>query len=255
MVLDLFKLDGRVAIVTGSTRGIGQAAAIGLAEAGATVVGLDRSDATETAEKIAEIGGQFKSIRCDLLDATNANLEKIIAQINDEYGSVDALVNNAGIVRREEVLEFSEEDWDDVLQVNLKSIFFLSQIAAKTMVQQENGGKIVNIASMLSYQGGIRVVSYTSAKSGLVGMTRAMANELAARKVNVNAIAPGYIATNNTAPLRADENRNQAILERIPAGRWGTPDDLKAAVVFLASDAANYMHGAIVPVDGGWLAR
>ena len=255
MVLDLFKLDGRVAVVTGSTRGIGQAAAIALAEAGADIVGLDRSDASETASAVTATGRQFKAMQCDLLTATQKDLETIIARIKVEMGSVDILVNNAGIIRRADVLDFTEADWDDVLQVNLKSVFFLSQIAAKTMISQENGGKIINIASMLSYQGGIRVPAYTSAKSGIVGVTRAMANELASRHVNINAIAPGYISTDNTAALRADENRNQAILERIPAGRWGTPDDLKAAVVFLASDAASYMHGAIIPVDGGWLAR
>lgn len=255
MVLDLFKLDGRVALVTGSTRGIGQAAAIALAEAGAHVVGLNRSDGDETAEKIAAFGGQFKSIHCDLLNATIAEIQTVISSIHDEMGSIDILVNNAGIIRRAAVLDLTEQDWDDVLKVNLKSIFFLSQIAAKIMVQQTNGGKIIHIASMLSYQGGIRVPSYTAAKSGLVGLTRAMANELASRNINVNAIAPGYIATDNTEPLRNDENRNQAILDRIPAGRWGTPDDLKGAVVFLASEAARYMHGAVVPVDGGWLAR
>lgn len=255
MVLDLFKLDGRVALVTGSTRGIGQAAAIALAEAGAHVVGLNRSDADETAEKIATFGGQFKSVHCDLLNTTTAEIQTIISGIHDEMGNVDILVNNAGIIRRAAVLDLTEQDWDDVLKVNLKSIFFLSQIAAKIMVQQTNGGKIIHIASMLSYQGGIRVPSYTAAKSGLVGLTRAMANELASRNINVNAIAPGYIATDNTEPLRNDENRNQAILDRIPAGRWGTPDDLKGAVVFLASEAARYMHGAVVPVDGGWLAR
>jgi 2-dehydro-3-deoxy-D-gluconate 5-dehydrogenase len=255
MILDRFKLDGRVALVTGSTRGIGQAAAVALAEAGADIVALDRSDAAETEAMVTGSGRRFTSIHCDMATATAADFNKVIAQITSELGHLDILINNAGIIRRAGVLEFSEAEWDDVLQVNLKALFLLSQAAAKTMAQQAGGGKIINIASMLSFQGGIRVPAYTAAKSAVLGLTRAFANELASSNINVNAIAPGYIETDNTAVLRADAARSQAILERIPANRWGTPDDLKGAVVFLASDAAQYMHGAVVPVDGGWLAR
>jgi 2-dehydro-3-deoxy-D-gluconate 5-dehydrogenase len=255
MILDLFKLDGRVALVTGTTRGLGQALAVALAEAGTDIVALDRSEATETKELITATGRRFVGIECDLQKATPKDFERIIAQVVAEMGRLDVLVNNAGIIRRAAALEFSEQDWDDVLAVNLKSVFFLSQSAARVMARQASGGKIINIASMLSFQGGLRVPSYTAAKSGIAGLTQALANELASTNINVNAIAPGYMVTDNTAPLRADESRSRAILERIPAGRWGNPDDLKGVVVFLASDAACYMHGAVVPVDGGWLAR
>jgi 2-dehydro-3-deoxy-D-gluconate 5-dehydrogenase len=254
MILDLFRLDGRVALVTGSTRGLGQAIALSLAEAGADIVGLDRSDATETSERITALGRRFIGLQCDLRTATLSDFARIIAQIVSEMGHLDVLVNNAGIIRRAAILELTEEDWEDVVTVNLKAVFFLSQAVARIMAKQ-GGGKIINIASMLSFQGGVRVPSYTAAKSGVAGLTRALANELASANINVNAIAPGYMATDNTAPLRADEKRSQSILERIPTGRWGTPDDLKGVVVFLASDAACYIHGAIIPVDGGWLAR
>ena len=254
MILDQFKLDGHVALVSGATRGLGQAAALALAEAGADIVTLDRSDPSETQELVMALGRHCSSVRCDLRAAAVADLEQAVARVAAELGRLDILVNNAGIIRRTPALEFSEADWDDVLRINLKALFFLSQAAARAMVRQ-GGGKIINVASMLSFQGGIRVPSYTAAKSGVAGLTRALANEWASANINVNAIAPGYMATDNTTALRADLDRSQSILERIPAGRWGTPDDLKGAVVFLASDAARYMHGAIVPVDGGWLTR
>jgi 2-deoxy-D-gluconate 3-dehydrogenase len=254
MILDLFRLEGRVALVTGSARGLGQAIAVALAEAGADIVALDRSNAAETQQLVTALGRRFTSIPCDLSSATPKDFERIVTQVVDSAGHLDILVNNAGIIRRAAALEFSEADWDEVVNTNLKSVFFLSQAAARIMAQQ-GGGKIINIASVLSFQGGVRVPSYTAAKSGVAGLTRALANELASANINVNAIAPGYMATDNTAPLRADEGRSKAILERIPAGRWGTPDDLKGVVVFLASDAACYMHGAVVAVDGGWLAR
>jgi 2-dehydro-3-deoxy-D-gluconate 5-dehydrogenase len=255
MIPDLFTLTGRVAVVTGSSKGLGQAIAVALAEAGADIAAFDRSDSAETGALITGLGRRFLKIPCDLSNATVKDFEQNIAQVVTEFGRVDILVNNAGTIRRANVLEFSEADWDDVIQVNLKSVFFLSQATAKRMVQQPDGGKIINIASLLSFQGGIRVPSYTAAKSGMAGLTRTMANELASRNVNVNAIAPGYMVTDNTAALRADESRYQSILERIPAGRWGLPDDLKGVAVFLASDAARYVHGAVIPVDGGWLAR
>jgi 2-deoxy-D-gluconate 3-dehydrogenase len=182
------------------------------------------------------------------------DLNRVVAQIVRGLGRVDILVNNAGTIRRTPAIDFSEADWDDVLQINLKAAFFLSQAVARVMLS-EGGGKIINIASMLSFQGGINVPSYTAAKSALAGVTRALANEWAKHHINVNAIAPGYMATDNTAALRADPSRSASILERIPAGRWGTPDDLKGAVVFLASSASDYLNGAIIPVDGGWLAR
>ena len=253
-VLDLFRLDGKVALVTGVGRGLGQAMAIGLAEAGADIAGLDIISCEETRAQVEMLGRRFLSVECDLREATTAKLNEVVDQVVREMGRLDILVNNAGIIRREPALEFNEQYWDDVLQINLKALFFLSKAAARVMDGQGRG-KIINIASMLSFQGGILVPSYTAAKSGVAGLTRAMANEWAAKGINVNAIAPGYMATDNTAPLRADPVRNPAILARIPAGEWGEPEDLKGAVVFLASAASNYIHGAIVPVDGGWLAR
>jgi 2-deoxy-D-gluconate 3-dehydrogenase len=254
MILDSFRLNGRVALVTGAAQGLGQGYAIALAEAGADVAALDRSEVTETNKMVTALGRRFMPIQCDLREASVDDLNRIVSRVVAELGRLDILVNNAGIIRRAPALEFSEKDWDDVLQINLKATFFLSQAAGKVMVKQ-GSGKIINVASMLSFQGGIIVPSYTAAKSAVAGVTRALANEWAKHNINVNAIAPGYMATDNTAPLRADPVRSQAILDRIPVGRWGTPDDLKGVVVFLASAASDYMNGAIVPVDGGWLAR
>jgi 2-dehydro-3-deoxy-D-gluconate 5-dehydrogenase len=254
MVLDLFKLDGKVALVTGADKGLGQGLAQALAEAGADIVGLSRSDSNQTADSVRSLSRQYHPISCDLQLANADDLRKLIEEAAKIFGRLDILVNNAGTIRRGPALDFSETDWDDVLQVNLKSIFFLSQAAARLMAGN-GAGKIINSASMLSFQGGINVISYTAAKSGLAGITRGLANEWAKHNINVNAIAPGYMATDNNAVLRSDPNRAPAILERIPAGRWGTPDDLKGAVVFLASSASDYLNGAIIPVDGGWLAR
>jgi 2-deoxy-D-gluconate 3-dehydrogenase len=253
-VLELFRLDGKVALVTGVGRGLGQAMALGLAEAGADIAGLYVSRYEETRGQVEALGRRFLPVYCDLTTASVDRLSDVVDQVVRDLGQLDILVNNAGIIRRAPALEFAEQDWDDVIQVNLKSLFFLSQAAARVMTGQ-GGGKIINIASMLSFQGGILIPPYTAAKSGVAGLTRALANEWAAKKINVNAIAPGYMATDNTAPLRADPVRNPAILARIPAGAWGQPEDLKGAVVFLASEASSYMHGAVVPVDGGWLAR
>ncbi|MBN1979632.1 MAG: 2-dehydro-3-deoxy-D-gluconate 5-dehydrogenase KduD [Anaerolineae bacterium] len=253
-MLDAFRLDGKVALVTGAGRGLGQAMALGLAEAGANVAGLYRTNYEETQAQVEALGRRFLPVQCDLLEASVERLNEVVAQVVEELGGLDILVNNAGIIRRAPILDFNEQDWDDVIQVNLKAVFFLSQAAARVMVER-GGGKIVHIASMLSFQGGILIPPYTAAKSGVAGLTRAMANELAAKGVNVNAIAPGYMATDNTAPLRADQQRSASILARIPAGRWGAPADLKGAVVFLSSAASDYVHGSIVPVDGGWLAR
>ncbi len=254
MILDLFKLDGKVALVTGAGQGLGQGMAIALAEAGADIVGLDRSGSETTAQAVRALGHRYHAVTCDLLKASAADLNAVIEEITREMGRLDILINNAGIIRRAPVLEFSEADWDDVLQINLKVVFLLSQAAGRVMAAQ-GSGKIINIASMLSFQGGIRVPSYTASKSGVAGLTRLFANELAAKGLNINAIAPGYMATDNTAPLRADAERSASILDRIPAARWGTPSDLMGAVVFLASAASDYMNGAIIPVDGGWLTR
>ncbi|QTD57625.1 2-dehydro-3-deoxy-D-gluconate 5-dehydrogenase KduD [Parasphingorhabdus cellanae] len=247
-----FDLTGKVAIVTGANTGIGQGIAVALAEAGADIALVGRTDANETAEKIHAVGRKAELIRADL--STTEPCENIVSTAQDALGGLDILVNNAGIIRRNDALDFTEDDWDSVMDTNLKSLFFLSQAAAKVMVEN-GGGKIINIASMLTFQGGIRVASYTASKSGVGGLTKLLANEWAARGINVNAIAPGYIATNNTAALQADEQRNAEILGRIPASRWGDPDDLGGAAVFLSSDAANYVHGHILAVDGGWLAR
>lgn len=253
-ILDRFKLEGKVALVTGAARGLGQAMALALAEAGANIVALDRTGCGESTGYISAAGRECVDIACDLLQASPADLHAVVDQVVERMGRLDILVNNAGIIRRAPALEFSEQDWDDVIQINQKAVFFLSQAAGRVMVSQGKG-KIINIASMLSYQGGILVPSYTAAKSAVAGLTRALANELASKGINTNAIAPGYMATDNTAPLRADAKRSQAILDRIPAGRWGDPADLMGVVVFLASEASDYLNGAVIPVDGGWLAR
>jgi 2-deoxy-D-gluconate 3-dehydrogenase len=248
-----FSLEGQVAIVTGANTGLGQAIAVGLAQAGADVVAVGRSAPDETAERVAGAGRKLHAVAADL--GTIDPIERVVFEAYAAAGRVDILVNNAGIIRRADSLDFTEADWDAVMDTNLKSAFFLSQAVARRWVAEGRGGKIVNIASMLSFQGGIRVPSYTASKSGLAGLTKLLACEWAAKGINVNAIAPGYFATNNTEALRADETRNRDILARIPAGRWGDPSDLSGAAVFLASRAADYLHGAIVPVDGGWLAR
>lgn len=254
MKQSLFSLEGKVALVTGASRGLGQAMTLGLAAAGADIAGLDRQPCRQTCDQVRAMGRRYHDINCDLGQAGPDALGSVVQEVVAVLGGLDILLNNAGIIRRAPIFEFSEADWDEVLQINLKALFLLSQAAARHMAAQ-GGGKIINIASMLSFQGGILVPSYTAAKSGVAGITKALANELAAHNINVNAIAPGYMATDNTALLRADPARNQAILDRIPAGRWGQPSDLQGTAVFLASAAANYLHGAIIPVDGGWLCR
>jgi 2-dehydro-3-deoxy-D-gluconate 5-dehydrogenase len=254
IILDDFRLDGKVALVTGARQGLGQAMSLALAEAGADIYALDIGDVNETTQAVIDLGRRCRSITCDLQSASVARLQQVIAETIADFGHLDILVNNAGVIRRAPALEFSEVDWNDVLQIDLKAVFFLSQAAARAMVPQKHG-KIINIASMLSFQGGVVVSSYTAAKSGVAGLTRALANEWAQYGVNVNAIAPGYMITDVTNDLRSDPTRSISILDRIPAKRWGVPDDLKGTVVFLASTASNYLHGAIVPVDGGWLVR
>jgi 2-deoxy-D-gluconate 3-dehydrogenase len=250
--MGIFDLRGKVALVTGANTGIGQSLAVALARAGANIALVGRTPAEDTAEQVRDAGRKAVLIGADL--STIAPVQDVITRTLAELGGLDILVNNAGIIRRNDALDFTEDDWDAVMDTNLKSLFFLSQAAARHMVSHSSG-KIINIASLLSFQGGIRVPSYTAAKSGVAGLTRLLANEWAGKGINVNAIAPGYIATNNTAALQADEIRNRQILERIPAGRWGQPSDLDGAVVFLASDAANYVHGHILTVDGGWMGR
>ena len=247
-----FSLAGKTAVVTGANTGIGQAIAVALAASGARIAAVGRSPMDETKSLIENSDARFHAIRADLsrLD----QLQSVIDEAADWSGGIDILVNNAGIIRRADALDFTEEDWDAVMDVNLKSVFFLSQTAARHMIPR-GGGKIVSIASLLSFQGGIRTASYTAAKSGLIGVTRLLANEWAERGVNVNAVAPGYVESNNTAPLRADAERNKAILDRIPVGRWARPEHIAGAVVFLSSPAADYIHGVTLPVDGGWMAR
>ena len=249
----LFDLTGKVAIVTGCSTGLGQGISLGLAEAGADIVGIDYVDSPETEEMVKKIGRSFLGIKANLLSI--GPIKDIIGKAVEKFGHVDILVNNAGIIRREDAINFSEKDWDDVMNINIKTVFFFSQAAAKEFIKQNTGGKIINIASMLSFQGGIRVPSYTASKSAVMGVTRLMANEWAKHNITINAIAPGYMATNNTTALRADKDRNEAILDRIPAGRWGTPDDLKGVAIFLASKASDYVNGYTIAVDGGWLAR
>ncbi|WP_407525219.1 2-dehydro-3-deoxy-D-gluconate 5-dehydrogenase KduD [Methylobacterium oryzisoli] len=248
----LFDLTGRKAVVTGANTGLGRGIAVALAEAGAEIVAVGRSDMGETKEAVAATGARFRTVAADL--SSLEPVPRIVAEAS-EGGRVDILVNNAGTIRRGAAVDFTEADWDAVLDVNLKGVFFLSQAFARPMLADGAGGKIIHIASMMSFQGGIRIASYTASKSGLAGLTRLMANEWSGHGINVNAIAPGYFATNNTAPLRADPERNGQILARIPAGRWGEPRDLGGAAVFLASPAADYVHGILLPVDGGWLAR
>jgi len=248
-----FDLSGRTALVTGANTGIGQAIAVALAQAGADIVVAGRTAPDDTGAAVTAAGRKFHAITADLSDAANAG--EVVRQATARGVAIDILVNNAGIIKRADALEFTEADWDAVLDVNLKSVFFLCQAAAREMIARGRGGKIINIASMLSFQGGIRVASYTASKSGVAGLTKLLANEWAGKRVNVNAIAPGYVATNNTTALRADETRNRDILARIPAGRWAKPEDIGGAAVFLASAAADYVHGAVIPVDGGWLAR
>jgi len=247
-----FDLRGRTAIVTGANTGIGQGIAIALAQAGANIAGVGRSDMSETAAAVTQAGARFHAISADL--STIEPVARILDETLAAFGRLDILVNNAGIIRRADSVDFTEADWDAVIDTNLKTVFFLSQAAGRHMIAQ-GGGKIVNIASLLSFQGGIRIPSYTASKSGLAGLTRLLACEWAAKGVNVNAIAPGYFVTNNTTALRDDPQRSADILARIPAGRWGNPSDIGGAAVFLASDAAAYVHGTVVPVDGGWLAR
>jgi 2-deoxy-D-gluconate 3-dehydrogenase len=249
----MFDLSGRVAIVTGANTGLGQAMALALAGAGADVALVGRSPMNDTAARIAALGRESIPIKADL--STLAPIAEIVERTCDWRQRIDILVNNAGVIRRADAIEFTEDDWDAVMDVNLKSVFFLSQAVAKRMLARGSRGKIINIASVLSFQGGIRVPSYTAAKSGLAGLTRLLACEWAIKGINVNAIAPGYFETDNTTALRADRDRNAAILARIPAGHWGKPEEIGGAAVFLASAAADYVHGVVLPVDGGWLAR
>jgi len=248
-----FDLSGRRALVTGANAGIGQAIAVALAAAGAEVLCAGRSAMDETLAAIAAAGGRGHACTMDLSESDGAVAAYHAAAA--AHGPVDVLVNNAGIIRRTDALEFSTEDWDAVMNVNLRSAFFLTQVFARPLIAAGQGGAVINIASLLSFQGGIRIASYTASKSGLAGLTRLLACEWAGRGIRVNAIAPGYIATANTAPLRADPERNNAILARIPAGRWGEAADIGGAAVFLASPAATYVHGVVLPVDGGWMAR
>jgi len=254
MIFDSFRLDGKVAIVTGSAVGLGQAISIALAEAGADIVGVSHVHShKETEEEVATRGRKFVSISADLTSIEP--IKMIIDTAIEKLGHIDVLVNNAGIIRRTDAIDFSEKDWDDVMNINAKTLFFLSQAVARVFLAQGNGGKIINIASLLSFQGGIRIPSYTASKSAVMGLTRLMANEWAKYHINVNAIVPGYMETNNTEALRRDPVRSQEILARIPAGRWGVPEDIKGAAVFLASRASDYVNGSAVVVDGGWLAR
>ncbi len=253
MILDAFSLQGKVALVTGCDTGLGQGMAVGLAQAGCDIVGVNIVEPTETIEKITALGRRFLSLTADLRDTSV--IADVVKRASTEFGQIDILVNNAGIIRRQDALEFSEKDWDDVMNLNIKTVFFMSQAVAHQFIAQGKGGKIINIASMLSFQGGIRVPSYTASKSAVMGVTRLLANEWAKHKINVNAIAPGYMATNNTQQLRADEARSEEILGRIPAGRWGLPEDLMGPAVFLASPASDYINGYTIAVDGGWLAR
>lgn len=254
MILDKFRLDGKTALVTGASAGLGAAIAVALAEAGADVACHGNSrEPDATCERIIQLGKRSHPIKGDL--SKRETPDEIIEEALNAFGRVDILINNAGTIRRTPAVDYAEEDWATVLQVNLSSVFRLSQLFAKNILERKGKGKIVNIASLLSFQGGITVPAYTASKHGVAGLTKAFANEWAARGINVNAIAPGYMATDNTTALRADETRNRQILERIPAGRWGDAEDLSGAAVFLSSTASDYMHGHVMVVDGGWMGR
>lgn len=254
-VLESFSLNGKVAIVTGSSKGLGQAMAIALAEVGADIVGVSRSkeQQQETKKAVESLGRRYLAIELDLNQTEKVTT--IVDMAVEEFGTVDILVNNAGIIRRAPILEYSEKDWDEVMNVNLKSVFLLSQRFARYLIEHNKKGKIINVASLLSFQGGIYTAAYTASKHGILGLTRVFANELARYGINVNAIAPGYMVTDNTEALRRDEKRYNEILSRIPMGRWGLPEDLKGAVVFLASSASDYVTGSVIFVDGGWMSR
>lgn len=252
-ILEKFRLDGKVALVTGASRGLGAAMAQALAEAGADVILLARGDLAATRRLVEAAGRKAWTFSAD--QASRASLDRLLAAFGGELPWPDIVVNNGGTIRRANFTEFSLTDWDEVIETNLTSLFRLSQRVAREWLAQQRRGKIIHTASMLSFQGGVRVASYTASKSALAGLTKLMANELAAHGINVNAIAPGYMATDNTEQLRADAARNRSILERIPAARWGDPADLAGAVVYLASPASDYVHGHILAVDGGWLAR
>jgi 2-dehydro-3-deoxy-D-gluconate 5-dehydrogenase len=254
-VLDDFSLDGKVALVTGAARGLGQGIALGLAEAGADVAALDIVSLDETGEIIQNEGRRLHAINVDLLESDAQLAADVVEHCVSSLGRLDILVNNAGIIRRAPALEFGEEDWEAVIKINLSAAFYLSQAAARHFAGERKGGKIINTASVLSYEGGMIVPSYSASKAGIANLTRALANEWAPLRINVNAIAPSYFTTELTSALREDVQRSQALLARLPAGRFGEPEDLKGAAVFLASDAADYVHGTILPVDGGWLAR
>jgi 2-deoxy-D-gluconate 3-dehydrogenase len=254
-MLDNFNLKGKVAIVTGASQGLGQGMVLGLAKAGADIVGVGIGNMDETKALVEELGQKFVGLHANLISDSVESFTELVNSAKEAMGRVDILVNNAGIIRREDAINFSEKDWDDVMDINLKNVFFLSQAFARVLIEQGEGGKIVNIASMLSFQGGIRVPSYTASKSGIKGLTMLMANEWGQYGINVNAIAPGYMATANTKALREDPVRNAEILGRIPAGRWGTPEDLAGPCVFLAGDNSNYINGYTIAVDGGWLSR
>ena len=254
-VLDAFKLDGKVALVTGAANGLGRGMAIGLAEAGADVVSLDVVPSGETLEEVSSLGRRGHGMEVDLSGVKAKRASEIVGECVEVLGRLDILVNNAGIIRRAPALEFGEDDWEDVISVNLSSAFYLSQAAARCFVDAGWGGKIINTASVLSYEGGILVPSYSASKAGIANLTRALSNEWAPLGINVNAIAPSYFSTSLTSALREDAERSEALLVRLPAGRFGEPEDLKGAAVFLASDAASYVHGTVLPVDGGWLGR
>lgn len=249
----MFDIKDKVAIVTGANTGLGQAICAAYAKAGAKVLGVARRSCAETKAKIDAIGGIFNECTADLSSTTP--IDNIIKTAIDLYGTVDILVNNAGIIKRADAVDVTEEDWDSVINVNQKVVFFLSQAFAKVVFAQNKKGKIINIASMLSYQGGIRVPAYCASKSAVIGFTRSLCNEWASKGINVNGIAPGYMETNNTEQIRSDSKRNDAILERIPQGRWGRPEDIAGAAIFLASAASDYINGFTIAVDGGWLAR
>lgn len=254
--IDKFSLKGKVALITGTSTGLGQGITLAYVQAGAKVVGVDyMAQQEDTVAKVKALGGDFTPLQRDLIKITPSEIKDLVQKVVDTYGQLDIVVNNAGIILRDDLVNFSQEYWERVMAINLDTVFYLSQAAANQFIAQGNGGKIINIASMLAFQGGIRVPSYTASKSAVKGLTMAFANELAKHNINVNAIAPGYMATNNTQALREDETRAGQILERIPAGRWGTPDDVAGPAVFLASEAGSYINGFTLAVDGGWLAR